>query len=231
MTKRPRKPKSGGTYELPTAEKRAIGQRLKTAREIAGLTQTEAAEALGYSQPVQLSNMEAGNRAPPLDKLVKLAELYGTSTDYILGLADDSDRDPASSLQRYLTSRLSADVQSLIRSWSGLTTELVRKVMPTTAEGQRMAALVFEVSAALERVRQMNPSFDDKVKGAAPLLAKATLAAEAAKAYMAQIDRTRRLLSVRSLRDAAVADGGPPVDQLPLMDPPADIPAGLMKLW
>lgn len=39
--------------------------------------------------------MEAGNRLPPLHVLVQLAHLYGTTVDFLLGLTDDIDRDPA----------------------------------------------------------------------------------------------------------------------------------------
>lgn len=58
---------------------------LRVARERAGMTQTEAAKQLGLHQQV-LSGIERGERRPPrADLLGKMAELYGASTDALLG--------------------------------------------------------------------------------------------------------------------------------------------------
>lgn len=45
---------------------------------------TDAAQSLGVSQPT-LSSWESERKSPPLDMLVKAAELYGVTTDYLLG--------------------------------------------------------------------------------------------------------------------------------------------------
>ncbi len=58
-----------------------VGNRLKQLR--AQTTQEEFARFLGISQ-AQLSKYELGQSAPPLGVLVKLAEKYGKSTDWIL---------------------------------------------------------------------------------------------------------------------------------------------------
>ena len=57
--------------------------RLKTLRIKAGLKQTEIAEILGIQQTVY-SRYERGFQTIPLNFLVKLADFYNTSTDYIL---------------------------------------------------------------------------------------------------------------------------------------------------
>ncbi len=71
---RPRR--SDGDMDL-----RALGSRLRQLR--AQTTQEEFAKFLGISQ-AQLSKYELGQSAPPLGVLVKLAEKYGKSTDWIL---------------------------------------------------------------------------------------------------------------------------------------------------
>ena len=58
-------------------------KRLKTLRIKAGLKQTEIAEILGRQQTVY-SRYERGFQTIPLNFLVKLADFYNTSTDYIL---------------------------------------------------------------------------------------------------------------------------------------------------
>ena len=62
--------------------------RLKDLREDNDLKQKEIAAFLGIDQRVY-SNYETGKREIPVHLLLKLAEYYHTSTDYILGLTDD----------------------------------------------------------------------------------------------------------------------------------------------
>lgn len=63
--------------------------RIRDLREDNDLSQAQVAEILGMKQP-QYSRYERGLRDLPTDILIRLAELYNTSTDYILGLTNDS---------------------------------------------------------------------------------------------------------------------------------------------
>lgn len=56
----------------------------KECRERAGFTQKAAAISLKVSVQ-SISNWETGTRSPGLDQVIKLAELYGVTTDYLLG--------------------------------------------------------------------------------------------------------------------------------------------------
>ena len=58
--------------------------RLKDLREDMDLVQKEVAAVLGIDQRVY-SNYETGKREIPTRFVVKLADFYHTSTDYILG--------------------------------------------------------------------------------------------------------------------------------------------------
>ncbi len=60
---------------------RGIGGRIRELR--AGTTQEEFASVLGISQ-AQLSKYELGQSAPPLGVLIRVAEKYYKSTDWIL---------------------------------------------------------------------------------------------------------------------------------------------------
>lgn len=62
--------------------------RLKDMREDHDLSQFEVAEYLNMKQP-QYSRYERGLRDIPTDILIKLARLYKTSTDYLLGLTNN----------------------------------------------------------------------------------------------------------------------------------------------
>lgn len=63
--------------------------RLKDLREDHDLSQQQVADYLGMKQP-QYSRYERGLRDIPTDVLIRLAQLYKTSTDYILGLSNRS---------------------------------------------------------------------------------------------------------------------------------------------
>ena len=63
--------------------------RLRDLREDRDLSQTHIADFLGMKQP-QYSRYERGLRDIPTDILIRLALFYNTSTDYILGLTNDS---------------------------------------------------------------------------------------------------------------------------------------------
>lgn len=62
--------------------------RLRDLREDRDLSQQDIAEHLGMKQP-QYSRYERGIRDIPTDVLIRLAQLYNTSTDYILGLTNE----------------------------------------------------------------------------------------------------------------------------------------------
>ena len=68
-------------------------ERLKKLREFEKLNQSELAKELGISQNTY-SQYETGSRQPSLEMLVKLAEFYFVSTDYILGLTDNPEPYP-----------------------------------------------------------------------------------------------------------------------------------------
>ena len=61
----------------------AIGARIKSARERAGLTQEDLAAELEMS-PTHISVLERGVKAPKLETLVKIANTLHVSTDMLL---------------------------------------------------------------------------------------------------------------------------------------------------
>ncbi|MFQ8599298.1 MAG: helix-turn-helix domain-containing protein [Oscillospiraceae bacterium] len=65
--------------------------RLKDLREDKDLKQTDVANYLKIQQVVYF-RYESGARTIPVEHLIKLADLYDTSTDYILGRTDNPER-------------------------------------------------------------------------------------------------------------------------------------------
>ncbi|MGE4484361.1 MAG: helix-turn-helix domain-containing protein [Oscillospiraceae bacterium] len=62
-------------------------RRLRDLREDSDLTQRDIADILKTS-PQYYQKYENGVRPVPMDRIIKLAEYYNTSVDYILGLTD-----------------------------------------------------------------------------------------------------------------------------------------------
>ena len=67
--------------------------RLRDLREDHDMTQKQIAQMLGMSQ-TGYSKYETGENDVPVAVLVKLADLYHTSTDYLLGRTDVKDPYP-----------------------------------------------------------------------------------------------------------------------------------------
>ncbi len=63
-------------------------KRIRDLREDRDLNQTKIAKMLGMSQ-TGYSKYETGENDVPTAILIKLAQFYGTSVDYILGLTDE----------------------------------------------------------------------------------------------------------------------------------------------
>ncbi len=63
-------------------------ERLRDLREDHDLTQKQLADMLGMSQ-TGYSKYETGENDVPTQILIRLADIYGTSVDYLLGRTND----------------------------------------------------------------------------------------------------------------------------------------------
>lgn len=68
----------------------AYYKRIRELREDHDMTQRQVAAYLNMAQP-QYFRYEQGYRDIPTDMLIALADLYNTSTDYILGRTDKAE--------------------------------------------------------------------------------------------------------------------------------------------
>lgn len=70
-----------------------LGQRLKSLRKQHGLSQAEAGAAVGLTQTAY-GRYEVGSRDPDTGTLAKLAQLFGVSVDYLMGVVAPADTAP-----------------------------------------------------------------------------------------------------------------------------------------
>lgn len=65
-----------------------IGVRLRTARELSGLSQAQVAQMLSLHRP-SVSEMEAGRRRVSAEELTKLAAIYDVNLSWLAGAEPD----------------------------------------------------------------------------------------------------------------------------------------------
>lgn len=186
---------------------KVVGERLRECRQIADLSLADAAVGLAFTNPDQLVALELGQASPDLAMVLAMAHLYGTTTDYLVGLATDGDRDPASAVLLHITARLTTDIQRLTRTTAEVNVDAVRKLLPGPSQSRRLATLVLDAGAAFATLRALNPDFDEHAKGGARAVAAFEAATAAANAVIEQCARAQRTARVRELRHAAI--GGP----------------------
>lgn len=68
----------------------SIGLRIKKQRELLGLTQAKLASDAEIT-PAAISQIEAGDRVPSSPILRKIASVLKVSTDYLLGVTNDTN--------------------------------------------------------------------------------------------------------------------------------------------
>ncbi|MFG6093934.1 helix-turn-helix transcriptional regulator [Leptothoe sp. ISB3NOV94-8A] len=75
-----------------------IAKRIRKAREMAGLSQGQAAKLLGLHRP-SITEAEAGNRKVSAEEITKFAELYKVEMSWLLGEGEDQIDPQDSKLQ------------------------------------------------------------------------------------------------------------------------------------
>lgn len=63
-----------------------FGEKLRYLRQQQQFTQTTLAQRVGLASQAYVSDLEAGRKVPSLDLVVRLAELFGVTTDYFLNV-------------------------------------------------------------------------------------------------------------------------------------------------
>lgn len=124
-------------------------ENLKSARKKSGKTQKEVADLLGVGQSTY-KNYECGLREPNGDTIVALANLFGVSTDYLLGRP--TAQPPTDALERLFTEK----------SFSALEEELLRKYMELPHEA-RQAVVRFINDATAKALQRKNGTAPQKL--------------------------------------------------------------------
>lgn len=97
-----------------TLSKNELAQRLRLAREQAGLSQGQVATILELHRPT-VSEIEAGRRKVAADELAKFSEVYGVSLSWLTGSPDAGDDPRVELAARQLASLRREDLDVVLR--------------------------------------------------------------------------------------------------------------------
>ncbi len=136
-----------------------IGARLAEARELCNMSQSVAAQRLGYSNSSKLSKVEGATdtNSVPLWLIVRASRLYDVSIDFLFGSSDDWETGLQRPVQGWLLDTWQAarvrDLAELEKLHRRVTA--ISSLLPTVAdEAERTAE-------AIERFAELNPEFEE----------------------------------------------------------------------
>ncbi len=155
------------------ALREVVATRLQRARRANGYKEIAVAERMGFSNLTMVSLFENAQRSPSLRNLVGLADIYGVSTDYVLGRTDDLERAPEEGNQAILTAAIKGTLAALgeqfFNSLAGSTAVMVESLSGDHALLDQVTEMVGEVRGALKVIRQHHGSQFDELRGGAKL--------------------------------------------------------------
>lgn len=142
-----------------------VGRRLRASRRSAGLSQADAAKILRHKGITQVSLAEDGKRMPPLHDLVKYAELYAVPLDFLIGRIDDPIAEAEEQCQTFMVRAVSHSIADLFEKFAtavgshvAISLSGLRKDRADLIE---LIDAAEEAQTALQRLRELNPDFDD----------------------------------------------------------------------
>jgi transcriptional regulator with XRE-family HTH domain len=77
-------PFGNSAASVPEVHWRRFGEKLRMQRQRRKLTQVQIAEALALGTQAHISHLESNRKEPSIDLVLRIAELFGVSTDYLL---------------------------------------------------------------------------------------------------------------------------------------------------
>jgi transcriptional regulator with XRE-family HTH domain len=133
-----------------------FGERLRMARERAGLSQLDVYKAINLNNK-SLSRYENNATSPDPDTVKALIELYDVSADFILGLSDEMGHARTSCG----TSKAKPKVADAISSGDK---ELIKKLEGLSPEAKEKAADYLEMLKTLDETKSVESVVDFKEK-------------------------------------------------------------------
>lgn len=146
-----------------------IGQRLIEARELCGLSHTEAAGLLGVSLKILSRHertVDRQNMGMSLSFIQRAAEVYEVSLDFLFGVSDDWDTGTRMTQERAVSRWLFREFDAGRREQMEELRRIHNRIELLGGVIRRIAEHSELVGSAFIRFRELNPEFEDARGGA-----------------------------------------------------------------
>ncbi|MBY0475432.1 MAG: helix-turn-helix domain-containing protein [Nitrosomonas sp.] len=150
-----------------------LGKRLREAREIHGLSQSQAAKRLGYSNSSKLAKIEAGSdtNSIPLWLIVRAAKLYHVSIDFLFGESSDWEMSAEAITERETQKWLFEAWEQGRKDDMDKVRRLQDRINAVTKFMKHFFGSSVDLEIALEKFIELNPEFNE-MKGSNTLLSR-----------------------------------------------------------
>jgi len=191
---------------------RTIGTRLRAARIAAQMPAISAAKQLGYQGQTQVSLAEKGERIPPLATLMRYAKLYVVPLDFLCGLIEDPIADAKETNQGVIANAVSSAIkEQFLRLATSISEQASVTIAGYNQDRQDLQAtcnLALQAKAALDRIRQLNPEFDEDWRGSARLVMHLERLEHIGRKSAQRLDQEKRMreLSICSISPDQLAN-------------------------
>ena len=146
---------------------KTIGERLKQARELNNMSQTEAAKLFGYRNSSKLSKMEraTNSKSVPLTVIAKAAKVYQVSIDFLFGLSADWDTGARMTQERETSAWLMEQWEEARRRDMQIIRRCNDRMQTLDGAVNSCINQAFEVDDALRKFQDLNLDFEDMLGG------------------------------------------------------------------
>ena len=170
---------------------KTIGARMKEARNLAGYSQSKAAEILGYKNSSKLSKVEQATdtNSIPLWLIQRAALVYEVSVDWLFGLSDDWEISHRMLQERNTEHWLFSHMEKKRLEAIQILKNLHDRIEVVSVAVKSSVKAVYDVVDALDKVRNINKNFDEDIRGGNSLLKAVEKAHEIAKISECKINK------------------------------------------
>jgi|GEM_PF-611031 len=147
------------TAKEPSEFERMVAARFAKARQINGLTENDAILRMGIKNRTVLSQLENAHRFPTSKMLIRAANAYGVSADYLLGMSEDEDRSSDIAARAAIYRRIDSQVSVFNKALTGAVFDYAKTVGDDKVKN--MVSLVSELATKFDRFCELNPAFED----------------------------------------------------------------------
>jgi len=148
---------------------KVMRERLVVARNLNSLDQKEAAAKLGFKNSSQLSKVESGAAPLPKSLLRKASLAYGVSSDWLLGLSNEPERDPQIAGQMAVMRAVHAGIVEHTQNVTAVMLRLANDQLPLEGQLRTLIDATRRATQSFEKVCRLNSTFQDDIRGGASL--------------------------------------------------------------